>query len=314
MRNLPPLTPLKAFVALGRLGSYRRAADELGVDHTVVSRHVRTLEEWIGVKLVHRSNNKTILTIEGARYFDKASLGFNILSAATQEMRTPSQSGELRLWCSSGLAAQWLPSRIAALQKLLPQVEIVIRPTRSTPDLTRRDADCEIRYGVRDEKGVQSEELVTPRMFPVANRAYLDRIGQPTCFGDLLKHTLFHENSRDQWRVWLEYAGVDLSETSLTGPRLWYSNIALEAASLGQGIALTNAMIAERALEETSVSEVLSSNIHLEPYVFHASETRWNDPVIIKVRRWFREQMKPFDFQADPDPVPVRSRPMLSAG
>lgn len=291
MRDFPPLTPLKAFVALGHLGSYRRAAEALGVDHTVVSRHVRTLEDWLGVKLVERNNNKTLLTNEGLRYFDKASLAFNILSNATQEMRTPAKSGELRLWCSSGLAAQWLPSRIESLQKLLPRVEIVIRPTRSTPDLIRRDADCEIRYGVREERGVQAEELITPRMFPVASKSYLERVGHPQNYSDLADLKLVHEDSREQWREWFDRAGVNLSRISLAGPRLWYSNIALEAAVLGQGVALTNAMIAERSLREGLVEEVLPSQISLGPYVFHALEARWNDPIIAKVRRWFKEEM-----------------------
>lgn len=291
MRNLPPLVAVKAFVAVGRFKSYRRAADALGVDHTVISRHVRNLEDWVGVQLIQRIDNKTTLTTEGARFFEQVSLSFNILESATQEVRSPARSGELRLWCVGGLAADWLSPRIGMLQAVLPRVEIVIRPTRNLPDFARRDADCAIHYNVREEKGVRHQQLAAPRFFPVANRAFLEKHGRPKSFEDLAKLQLLHEDSREQWREWLEAVGVDMSNISLAGPRLWYANVALEAAALGQGVALTNVFIAARALKDGLVEVVLPSNIHLGSYVLHALESRWNDPIIARLRKWLLSEL-----------------------
>lgn len=51
-KALPPFAALRAFEMVGRVGGIRRAASLLAIDHTVVSRHVRALEEWVGVPLV----------------------------------------------------------------------------------------------------------------------------------------------------------------------------------------------------------------------------------------------------------------------
>ena len=63
--KLPPLVMLRAFEAAGRTGSMRRAAEDIGVSHTVISRHVKNLEYWIGRKLVRSGPRGVELTTEG---------------------------------------------------------------------------------------------------------------------------------------------------------------------------------------------------------------------------------------------------------
>ena len=67
-RLLPPLAALRAFEAVGRLGGIRRAAKELTIDHAVVSRHIRSLEAWVGVQLLVRSSTGYTLTEPGELY------------------------------------------------------------------------------------------------------------------------------------------------------------------------------------------------------------------------------------------------------
>lgn len=59
---MPPLTALRAFEAVGRTGSVRSAGEELSVNHSVVSRHIRNLEQWLGVKLVETRGRGIALT------------------------------------------------------------------------------------------------------------------------------------------------------------------------------------------------------------------------------------------------------------
>ena len=67
-RSLPPLNALRAFEAAGRHQSFSRAADELGVSHSAVSRHVRGLEDRLGAQLFRDLPRGVALTQAGARY------------------------------------------------------------------------------------------------------------------------------------------------------------------------------------------------------------------------------------------------------
>ncbi len=70
---LPAFQTLRAFEAVGRLSGIRRAAQDLQLDHAVVSRHLRTLEEWAGTPLIARQNGRSVLTDEGVRYHARIS-------------------------------------------------------------------------------------------------------------------------------------------------------------------------------------------------------------------------------------------------
>jgi LysR family glycine cleavage system transcriptional activator len=77
MQNrLPPLTSLRTFEAAGRLGSFTKAADELHVTQSAVSRQIRTLEDDLGVPLFRRSHRKVRLTAEGRRLLPVLSEAF----------------------------------------------------------------------------------------------------------------------------------------------------------------------------------------------------------------------------------------------
>jgi hypothetical protein len=62
MRNLPPLNALRVFEVAARTGSYAAAAEELGLTHGAVSRHMATLEHWLGQKLFRREGRRMVVT------------------------------------------------------------------------------------------------------------------------------------------------------------------------------------------------------------------------------------------------------------
>lgn len=102
-RQLPPLVALRAFDAVGRTLSVRAAGDELAVSHTVVSRHVHNLENWLGVKLVQARGRGLILTPEGVRYHAQIARAFDSIVRATTDLR-PTARRTLTIWCFPGLA------------------------------------------------------------------------------------------------------------------------------------------------------------------------------------------------------------------
>lgn len=286
-RRLPPLSMLRAFEAVGRHGSMRKAADDLGVCHTVVSRHVQNLQDWFGTRLVETGPRGVALTEQGHLVYAATAAAFDRIAEATAELR-PDRAGarQLRLWCVPGLASRWLPPRLSDLQAALPGVEIVVRGTTERPDLKRGDADAAICFGEIAPEGGRAQLLERTRIFPVASPEWIARQPPIETLADLARCFLIHEDSRDQWRRFFRSAGHEPPST-LHGPRLWYASSAHEAALAGQGVALATRLQAADDLVAGRLVELLSTEVCLGGYWFVAGEQRWDTAVILRLRQWF---------------------------
>lgn len=283
--RMPPLSMVRAFEAVGRLASMRRAAADLGVCHTVVSRHVRNLEAWLGTRLVEAGPRGIVLTDEGSRFHRSIADAFDAIAAATAELRPATARGVLRVWCVPGLAARWLAPRLADLQAALPGVEIVLKATTERPDFARFEADAEIRFGTAPIGGGRAELLARSRLFPVAAPSWIAAQPPIARLADLEGLRLIHEESRDQWRRWFERAG-HRPHGDLAGPRLWYASSALDAAVAGQGVALATRLQAADDIVAGRLVELLATDVDLGDYWFVAAEARWGDPVLARFRLW----------------------------
>lgn len=283
--RMPPLSMVRAFEAVGRLSSMRKAAEELSVCHTVVSRHVRNLEAWFGARLLERSPRGVQLTEEGRLFLRSATGAFDLLATATAELRPATARGLFRVWCVPGLAARWLAPRLAGLQAALPGVEIVLRATKERPNFAHYEADGEIHYGAEPESTARASLLERSRLFPVASPGWIADHPPITDLADLARVTLIHEESRDQWRQWFELAGHH-PPGDLAGPRLWYASSALDAAVAGQGVALATRLQAADDMGSGRLVELLATDVAMGNYWFVAPEARWNDPVVARFRTW----------------------------
>ena len=90
MRPLPPLNALRAFEAAARLGSYSRAAEELGVTHGAISRHIQSLQAFLGAELFRPAGRNRVPTERAAAYLAEVSAALDRLAGATERMREPS--------------------------------------------------------------------------------------------------------------------------------------------------------------------------------------------------------------------------------
>lgn len=255
---LPPFAAIRAFEAFGRHGRVRRAATALGVSHAIVSRHLRALEDWLGVMLIDRKAGG--LTEAGREYHTLISLAFDQLCNATQQARG-GLGHRTEIWSVPGLAYLWITGRLGSFSQLHPSVAIDLRPTDSSPDLVRHEADADIRWLRDDElvavgRGLSRTLIARPRIFPVA-RADAPWLrgkifNQP---GDLLDLPLLHENNDAEWRLWFVRQGhcAPLPEAAA---RLWQAHMTLAAARDGQGVALTNRFLASEHLDNGTLVEI----------------------------------------------------------
>lgn len=288
--RLPPLLMLRAFEATGRTGSMRKAADDLGVSHTVVSRHVRNLEGWMGRKLMTTGPRGVVLTDEGHVLLAAVSRAFQLIANAAGELRSVQAGTSLRIWCIPGLATRWLTPRLIIIEDILRGTDIVLRSTGTMPNFARGEADLAIGFGDFDTLASAGLPLLRPRMFPLASPRWLAEHGTPASLGDLPNWPLIHEESHQQWTNWFEAAGVG-SGQRLHGPRLWDASLGLDAAAAGQGIALGSGLLAADDLASGRLVELFKTNIHLGGYYAVSAPDRHGNAAIDRLIAWLRVEL-----------------------
>ena len=289
MTRLPSLSALRAFEAVGRTKSVRAAGDELSVSPTVISRHLQNLQLDLGVDLVEPRGRGLSLTPAGEAFHAQVTEAFDLLRQAVRETR-PVHRDSLNIWCMPGIANLRLLPRLPELQEKLKGLEIILQPTLSRPDFSRSEADAEIVYLKEPppERALRSELMARPRVFPVASPAFVARypgLGKPE---DLLALPLVHEESTEQWEEWLHSTGI-ASVPPLRGPRLWHAHLAVEAARLGQGIALANRFLVEEDLAAGRLVEAVPSDVRLGGYYLVVPAGRWRDPAVAVLRVWVKD-------------------------
>jgi DNA-binding transcriptional LysR family regulator len=272
MRNrFPALTALRAFEAAARLGSQRRAAEELCVDHTVVGKHIRKLEDDLGVRLLENTPAGARLTAAGSEYYLEVAQALDAIAAATERLRARRRHPTLHIACSPGLGARWLAPRIGGFLDQSPGLEITLHPTDRMPNLLAGEADVDVRSTDAPEApGTRQLVLCRPRMYPVASPGFLARQRPVERVEDLLELPLCHEETHEYWRIWLR-----------------------AAARLGHGVAIANDFIVADDLAAGRLVEVLPTSVHVYPYVLAAPRARWDDPMIALFRDWLVGQMVP---------------------
>lgn len=293
-RAIPPFAALKAFEAFGRCGGIRKAAADLGLNHAVISRHLRALEDWTGTQLIDRSTGR--LTPQGTGYFAGVSAAIKGLASATQDLMQTRHADRLTIWSVPGFASQWLSHKLGSFGEQYKDVEIELRPADILPDFHQNEADFDIRFygdawdAPPADRLLRSVEIARPRILAVASPDFLTNFGKLDRPEDLLDAPLLHEEHDEQWRAWFAANGV-VRPSRLRGDRLWHAHLALTSARLGAGIALASSFLLGDDLISGRLVEVARPRegqpaITLGGYVLVGRKDRWSAPMFAAFRKW----------------------------
>ena len=245
-----PLASLRAFEAAARLGGFTRAAIELGLTQSAVSRHVRALEDRFGARLFTRHGRSVALTDAGRDYAQSVAEAFRLLRSASARMYRRS-TAEQRLTISllPSVAALWLAPRLSDFTARNPAIELRIHASRQLVDFAVDDVDLGIRYGLGAWPDARSELLARETLTPVCSPEFARRHLSAGNASALRALPLLADDLVDEWRHWFEAAGID-SPASRFGPRFDDSASLYLAAASGAGIALGRSLLVERALRD----------------------------------------------------------------
>ena len=292
-RSLPPLNAVRAFEAAARHGSFKNAADELGVTHGAVSRHVRLLEEWLGPPaLFLRLNRRVVLTSTGAALLAETGPALDRLSAAAQRHRTREGAAApavLRLNALATFSLRWLLPRLGRFREDHPEIEVRLSTSNDPVDALRDPYDVIIRGGPDTFYGFVSRLFLTERRLPVCSPAVLAR-SPLSEVADLRRHTLLHTSALPRvWSDWFAVAGSPEIEpaASLT---LDHFYLTIQAALDGLGVAMgPTALVADDLKAGRLVAPFPDVSLPTRNYHVYLPDSRIDDPGVNAFCNWLEK-------------------------
>ncbi|TDW32932.1 DNA-binding transcriptional LysR family regulator [Rhizobium azibense] len=263
-RKLPPLTGLTAFEAVARVGSFTKAARELGVTQAAVSRQIHLLEESLGFPLFRRLHRKIEATDKGRLLSAAATTAFNLMADTIAEIKRDESHEGLTISASVAFSHFWLLPKIASFSRKHPEIPLRIISQDNAVSLDGGDVDLAIRYGNGMWSDGRAELLFEDEIFPVCSPHYQEKLEGFADLHDLTRHPLISSDTEDpSWTGWDEWfaAFAIRAPRRPSGLRCSFYTEAIYAALNGQGIALGWKRLVQNLLDQKALVRLTEDSI-----------------------------------------------------
>jgi DNA-binding transcriptional LysR family regulator len=263
MNSRPGLSELSAFLSIAGHRSFRKAADELGVSPSTLSHMLRTLEENLGVRLLHRTTRSVSATEAGERLVTRLRPLLSDLDLAFEELQASSTSptGTLRINANETAARLLVQSVVPTFIERNPGMALDLVTEGRLIDIVAEGFDAGVRLGEAVPKDMIAVRLGGKvRFLAVASPAYL--AGRPALRtpDDLKDHACIRIRlpSGKPYRWEFEKRGQELS-VEVRGPlTLDHPGLMTEVAADGLGVAYVADRVAQPYLDSGRLVAVLA--------------------------------------------------------
>ena len=237
------LESMAVFVRAVDLGSFAATAIALDLSGPMVGKHVRFLEERLGVRLLNRTTRRQNLTDFGRAYYERCRIVLAEADAAdalaADQFSEP--RGKLRVTMPAHFGRHCVIPVLLRLARQYPMLELDLSLSDRFADLAEDGYDLAIRTGVLDDKaGVIARRVARQGMVVCAAPTYLQRHGEPRRIGDLADHhAIVYRRLGQIVQPWLfAREGQRVQEITPTGRlRLDDLDAIADAAAEGVGLA-----------------------------------------------------------------------------
>ena len=303
--SLPPLNALRAFEAVARHLSVKKAAAELHVTPAAISHQIKLLEEIAGRPLLVRKPRRIELTDAARAALPRLSAGFERLAQGARLLRDTAPETTLTVSVAPSFATCWLMPRIPNFLTAYPGIDIRVtaRTRQSTASGSQSwreaeawlaDADVAVLLSNGKFPGLHAERLLSLTITPLASpKLVAERRLSPA---DLRNYTLIHDDigalydGRDFWDLWLKEAGVS-GQKMKHGAHFSHTVLALEAASEGAGIVATLRELAKPQLDDGRLVAPFELTVTLPyGYYFIATDQALHRTPVQAFVGWLKEQ------------------------
>ena len=175
------LRNMMIFAKVLETGSFSKAAEQLGIAKSSVSKKVSELEKEFGVRLIQRSTRKINVTEEGQALYRHCRQISQELEMAKQELTLYREApqGTLKISVSPLFGNTIIAGLIPGFLEKFSQVSVELNYSQQLSDLIGEGYDLSLRMGVLDDSSLVAVELFTVKFILCASPEYLNKTGRP---------------------------------------------------------------------------------------------------------------------------------------
>jgi DNA-binding transcriptional LysR family regulator len=272
-RHIPSLSALQAFESAGRLLSFTRAARELNVSQSAVSRHIRALEEELGVALFQRVDQRVLLTPAATRYVRAIRACLDEIEATTFDLKTGRHdSGTIHLVTPPTFGARWLVPRLPDFTARHPEIQLRLSVKADAVDFGNAVFDAAISFGARPPSHIGFEQLTRGELIAVCSPRLGLRSKSDRGLAEMRRYKLLELGSDRSWNMVFQQNRVRLfDEDSIL--RFEYFDAGIQSAISGEGILLVQPFLVVEHLRNGALILVSPRKFKSESF-YHFCFTR----------------------------------------
>ena len=289
----PNVAELLAFTSAARHLNFSRAARELGLTPSAVSRQIAALEALVGTALFVREGRHLVLTEAGRRYHDRVAEPLREIGNASLELMTSRGESDLLTIASvPTFTTKWLIPRLPDFLASTPGVTLSFSRHLSHGDAFPFTLDAAVRYGDGSWEGVVSEYLDGRRFVPVCAPSFLARYPLTSVEDVARAPRLVHNQAEEVWGTWATCYDVAM-HAQRPGPRFEQYSVLLQAAEAGMGVGMVPAFLAREAVEAGRLVEPVDAGVDVPRhghYLCYPRERLQQRSALRQFREWMLHQ------------------------
>lgn len=288
-RFLPSIKLLLAFDAVVRHRSVTRAADELNLTQSAVSRLILSLEKQLGKDLFLRQRRRLIPNAAALSYQREIARALDLIQRSSMAALANPDGGTLSLAVLPTFATRWLGPRLALFLADHPGIALNMSTRIGRVDFSSEVFDAAIYFGRGDWAGVNHLKLFEEKITACASPDFVARhdVENLDMLADLPMLQL--ESRPTVWADWFREQGGEPSETG--GMLMDQFSMMIQAAISGLGIALLPDYLAKVEILEGRLVPILKQAVPIQDaYWLVWPEEKESDGPLCAFRSWLAEQ------------------------
>ena len=284
----PSMSLLLVFEAAARHESYTRAAEELSLSQSAISKQIKTLETQLSIALFQREGRSVRLTEAGQRYYTDLHEALDLIRSATlQAISSQANTSILRLATLPTFGSKWLLPRLHDFYAAHPGITLHIQSRIGKIDFSAGDIDAAITVGDGHWPHVVAHPLhnefliaiVTPRV--LGNQA-----AEPQW---LAKQTLLTVTSHPpSWAQWFSNYQLDQRLMHM-GPRFELTSHLIQAVRTGIGVGLVPHALISEELKRGELIAIGEAMISPRSYYLIYPPRKTALPALAALKTWLLE-------------------------
>jgi len=282
MQHLSHLKALQALEAAIRLGTLKKAADELGVTAAALGQRIRTLEMYLGFTLMERKPRGAIPTAAAIEAAEELTGGFRTLEIAAKKLQFQ-RLNEVYIQADADWAELWLKPRLDTFRTLFPSIDVIVEDA-TAPIQAERRADFKVSF-TNFNDSPETTTLFPEYLIPVSSPRTDRRLGVIPSARRLENYSLLHLLSQTSdpylfgWPEWVEKFG---HRKSVAGRAMQYARTshALQAVKSNAGVLICGLTLAWDDIDKGAVT--IPFDIEKGAWSGYSYQLEYNSDILIR--------------------------------